>query len=331
MMGSPPCKAHSTSRMRGKPSEEAMIAETRAAYHEVGGLYAIENVVGATAEMTDEPFLCSELEVLQPAVPPFRREDDGLSPELPCCCGRLPHGIRSPRLVSAPQLPHDLPHCVHVHAQQKAEGTRADDLVADFEFLNNLAIPETLIARQCKFPPGVQRLVLLLDSLPEELRGLLQPLPRRTCNAFTKRLFSALLQRRNPDQLPATPPIEAVLVAPVGADDIALCQAAHMRRNLTAPVVALALFCRPLVFSPARGRPRCRRCCLRSSERLRRRRLRLRLRLRPARWAWRRWRTTRRLRLRVRIRCRRRKAHRLIEQRVDWRRGLGPVAHCSQE
>eukprot|EP00966_Prymnesium_polylepis_P266216 6149746-Prymnesium_polylepis.1 len=36
--------------MRGKPSEEAMIAETRAAYQEVGGLYAIENVLGASSE-----------------------------------------------------------------------------------------------------------------------------------------------------------------------------------------------------------------------------------------------------------------------------------------
>ena len=39
-MGSPPCKAHSTSLMRGKPSEEAMIEETRSAYREVGGLYS---------------------------------------------------------------------------------------------------------------------------------------------------------------------------------------------------------------------------------------------------------------------------------------------------
>ena len=52
LMGSPPCKAHSTSLMRGKPSEEAMIAETRAAYLEVGGLYAIENVLGASSEMS---------------------------------------------------------------------------------------------------------------------------------------------------------------------------------------------------------------------------------------------------------------------------------------
>eukprot|EP00966_Prymnesium_polylepis_P006344 145274-Prymnesium_polylepis.1 len=51
MMGSPPCKAHSTLLMRGKPSEEAMIAQTMAAYLEVGGLYAIKNVVRATAEM----------------------------------------------------------------------------------------------------------------------------------------------------------------------------------------------------------------------------------------------------------------------------------------
>ena len=52
LMGSPSCKAHSTSLMRGKPSEEAMIAETRAAYQEVGGLYAIENVLGASSEMS---------------------------------------------------------------------------------------------------------------------------------------------------------------------------------------------------------------------------------------------------------------------------------------
>jgi len=52
-LGSPTCKAHSTARMRGEPSEEAMIAQTRDAYVEAGGLYVIENVVGARGEMKE--------------------------------------------------------------------------------------------------------------------------------------------------------------------------------------------------------------------------------------------------------------------------------------
>ena len=48
---SPPCKAHSTAQMRGKPSEPPMIAETRSALQEMGGLYAIENVTGAGSEL----------------------------------------------------------------------------------------------------------------------------------------------------------------------------------------------------------------------------------------------------------------------------------------
>ena len=50
-LASPPCKAHSAALMRGAPSEPKMIRETRAALREVGGLYAIENVVGAASEL----------------------------------------------------------------------------------------------------------------------------------------------------------------------------------------------------------------------------------------------------------------------------------------
>ena len=44
---SPPCKAHSTARMRGAPSEPALITQTRDAQREAGGLRVIENVPGA--------------------------------------------------------------------------------------------------------------------------------------------------------------------------------------------------------------------------------------------------------------------------------------------
>ena len=48
---SPPCKAHSTARMRGKPSEEAMIEATLDALNEIGGLHAVENVPGGRSEL----------------------------------------------------------------------------------------------------------------------------------------------------------------------------------------------------------------------------------------------------------------------------------------
>ena len=51
-MASPPCKAYSTSLQRGKPSEDPMIEETRSALEEIGGLYTIENVVGAKPSMS---------------------------------------------------------------------------------------------------------------------------------------------------------------------------------------------------------------------------------------------------------------------------------------
>ena len=50
-LASPPCKAHSTARMRGAPSEEALISQTRDACREAGGLYVIENVVGARSDL----------------------------------------------------------------------------------------------------------------------------------------------------------------------------------------------------------------------------------------------------------------------------------------
>lgn len=48
---SPPCKAYSSARMRGDASEPPLIGATRAALAEVGGLYVIENVLGAKSEM----------------------------------------------------------------------------------------------------------------------------------------------------------------------------------------------------------------------------------------------------------------------------------------
>ena len=48
---SPPCKSHSSARMRGEASEEPLIAATRDALEGAGGLYSIENVVGAKAEL----------------------------------------------------------------------------------------------------------------------------------------------------------------------------------------------------------------------------------------------------------------------------------------
>ena len=50
-MSSPPCKAYSSARMRGEASEEPMIAQTRDANREAGGLSVIENVVGARTDM----------------------------------------------------------------------------------------------------------------------------------------------------------------------------------------------------------------------------------------------------------------------------------------
>ena len=51
IMPSPPCKEHSTARMRGKASDPPLIRQTRAALRAVGGLYAMENVTGARTEM----------------------------------------------------------------------------------------------------------------------------------------------------------------------------------------------------------------------------------------------------------------------------------------
>ena len=56
-LASPPCKAHSSARMRGEASEPPMIAQTRQALLELGGLYSIENVVGARGELRDAPLL----------------------------------------------------------------------------------------------------------------------------------------------------------------------------------------------------------------------------------------------------------------------------------
>ena len=50
-MASPPCKAYSTSLQRGVPSEGPLIEQTRSALEEVGGMYTIENVVGAGGAM----------------------------------------------------------------------------------------------------------------------------------------------------------------------------------------------------------------------------------------------------------------------------------------
>ena len=50
-MASPPCKPYSGARMRGAPKEEPMIAQTRDVLRQAGGLYAIENVVGAKTDL----------------------------------------------------------------------------------------------------------------------------------------------------------------------------------------------------------------------------------------------------------------------------------------
>ena len=50
-LASPPCQEYSTSRMRGKASEEALIEQTRDALQEAGGLHAIENVMGAKTDL----------------------------------------------------------------------------------------------------------------------------------------------------------------------------------------------------------------------------------------------------------------------------------------
>ena len=56
-VASPPCKAHSSSLMRGEASEPALIKPTRSALGEIGGLTAIENVVGAGDELRDPALL----------------------------------------------------------------------------------------------------------------------------------------------------------------------------------------------------------------------------------------------------------------------------------
>ena len=56
-MASPPCKAYTTSLMRGRPKEPAMIQETRRALIEGGGLYVIENVTGAGSAMVGQKTL----------------------------------------------------------------------------------------------------------------------------------------------------------------------------------------------------------------------------------------------------------------------------------
>ena len=48
---SPPCKAYSTARFRGEASEAPLIDATRDACKSAGGLFAIENVVGAKADL----------------------------------------------------------------------------------------------------------------------------------------------------------------------------------------------------------------------------------------------------------------------------------------
>ena len=52
-LASPPCKSYSTALFRGVPSEEPLIASTRDALRAAGGLYAIENVVGAKGAMEE--------------------------------------------------------------------------------------------------------------------------------------------------------------------------------------------------------------------------------------------------------------------------------------
>ena len=59
-LASPPCKAYSTARMRGEPSEPAMIRETRAALLELGKLHVIENVTGAGSELEGATLLRGE-------------------------------------------------------------------------------------------------------------------------------------------------------------------------------------------------------------------------------------------------------------------------------
>ena len=54
---SPPCQSYSSARMRGEPSDPPLIAQTRAALRQVGGLHVIENVVGAKAALGGETCL----------------------------------------------------------------------------------------------------------------------------------------------------------------------------------------------------------------------------------------------------------------------------------
>ena len=54
---SPPCKAYSNARRRGEPSEPALIAQSRDCARALGGLYALENVVGAKSEMAADSCL----------------------------------------------------------------------------------------------------------------------------------------------------------------------------------------------------------------------------------------------------------------------------------
>jgi hypothetical protein len=50
-LASPPCKQHSSARMRGEASEPALIGATRDALQATARCWAIENVTGASAEM----------------------------------------------------------------------------------------------------------------------------------------------------------------------------------------------------------------------------------------------------------------------------------------
>ena len=50
-IASPPCKPYSTALLRGEASEPALIEQTRDALRSAGGLYVIENVPGARADM----------------------------------------------------------------------------------------------------------------------------------------------------------------------------------------------------------------------------------------------------------------------------------------
>jgi hypothetical protein len=56
-LASPPCKAYSTALFRGVPSEEPLISATRDALRSAGGLYAIENVVGAKGSLEEDASL----------------------------------------------------------------------------------------------------------------------------------------------------------------------------------------------------------------------------------------------------------------------------------